>query len=104
MGVGLTTTYAIMHVTIKDESSNPVHGEVYTIQTFVIKFTRDLRQASGFLMRSPVSSTNKTDRHDLTEILLKVGSNTLALTLLSNYKCSHFYERENKESLKIPKG
>jgi hypothetical protein len=26
---------------------------------------------------SPVSSTNKTDRHDLTEILLKVALNTI---------------------------
>ena len=30
---------------------------------------------------SPVSSTNKTDRHDITEILLKVALDTIALTL-----------------------
>jgi hypothetical protein len=30
--------------------------------------------------RSVVSSTNKTDRHDLTEILLKVALNTINLT------------------------
>ena len=30
---------------------------------------------------TPVSSTNKTDRHDITEILLKVVLNTIALTL-----------------------
>ena len=30
---------------------------------------------------SPVSSTNKTDRHDITEILLKVALNTITLTL-----------------------
>ena len=30
---------------------------------------------------TPVSSTNKTDRHDLTEILLKVALNTITLTL-----------------------
>jgi hypothetical protein len=29
--------------------------------------------------RSVVSSTNKTDRHDITEILLKVALNTLTL-------------------------
>jgi hypothetical protein len=29
---------------------------------------------------SPVSSTNKTDRHDITEILLKVALNTITLT------------------------
>jgi hypothetical protein len=30
---------------------------------------------------SPVSSTNETDRHDITEILLKVAINTITLTL-----------------------
>jgi hypothetical protein len=30
----------------------------------------------------PVSSTNKTDRHDITEILLKVALNTITLTLI----------------------
>ena len=29
----------------------------------------------------PVSSTNKTDYHDITEILLKVALNAIALTL-----------------------
>jgi len=29
-----------------------------------------------------VSSTSKTDRHDITEILLKVESNTITLTLI----------------------
>jgi hypothetical protein len=28
----------------------------------------------------PVSSTNKTDRHDITEILLRVALNTITLT------------------------
>jgi hypothetical protein len=30
---------------------------------------------------SPVSSTNKTDRHDITDILLKVALDTITLTL-----------------------
>jgi hypothetical protein len=34
-------------VTIVD-SSNPVYGEVYSIQHYVIKFVSDLRHASGF--------------------------------------------------------
>jgi len=29
--------------------SNPVHGEVYSIQHYVIKFVSDLRQVDGFL-------------------------------------------------------
>ena len=42
-------------------SSSPAHGEVYSIQP---------------------SSTNKTDRHDITEILLKAVLNTITLALL----------------------
>ena len=36
-------------ITTKVVSSNPVHGEVYSIQNYVINFVRDLRQVSGFL-------------------------------------------------------
>jgi hypothetical protein len=53
------------------------------IQHFVIKFVRDLRQVNGFSLGTPVSSTNKTDRHDIkTEILFKMVLNTIALTAL----------------------
>jgi hypothetical protein len=41
----------------------------------VIKFVNDLRQVGGFLGSTPVSSTNKTDRHDMAKILLKVALN-----------------------------
>jgi hypothetical protein len=34
-------------------SSNHAHGEVYSIQHYVIKFASDLRQVSGFLWFSP---------------------------------------------------
>jgi hypothetical protein len=43
----------------------------------VIKFVSDLKQVGGFLRFSPVSSTNKTDRHDMAEILLKVALNII---------------------------
>jgi hypothetical protein len=33
---------------------------------------------------TPVSSTNKTDRHDITEILLKVALNTINQTKPKN--------------------
>jgi len=36
-------------ITTKVVSSNPVHGEVYSIQHYVIKFVSDLRQTGGFL-------------------------------------------------------
>jgi hypothetical protein len=40
----------------------------------VIKFVSDLRWFSAGI---PVSSTNKTDCHDITEVLLKVAVNTI---------------------------
>jgi hypothetical protein len=44
----------------------------------VIKFVSDLRQVGGFSASPPVSSTNKTERHDITEILLKVALNSIS--------------------------
>jgi gamma-glutamylcyclotransferase (GGCT)/AIG2-like uncharacterized protein YtfP len=35
-------------ITTKVVSSNAVHGEVYSIQHYVIKFVSDLRQVGGF--------------------------------------------------------
>jgi hypothetical protein len=64
----------IKPITITVVSSNPVHGKMYSIQHYVIKFVRDFRQIGGFLA---VSATNKTNRHDITEILLKVALNTI---------------------------
>jgi hypothetical protein len=61
-------------------SLNPAHGEVYLIQHYVIKFVSDMRQVGGFILvigGVPVSSTNKTDCHDINEILLKVALNTI---------------------------
>jgi len=37
-----------VHITTKVVSLNPVHGEVYLIQHYVIKFVSDFRQV-GFL-------------------------------------------------------
>jgi hypothetical protein len=44
---------------------------------YVIKFVSDLQQVDVFFPDTPVSTTNKTDRHDITEILLKVALNTI---------------------------
>ena len=63
-------------------SSNPAHGEVYSIQEDVIKFVSDLWQVcTWFSSGPPVSFTNKTDRHDIIEILLKVA----LITITFNY-------------------
>ena len=42
---------------------------------YVIKLVSDLWQVCGFLIGNPVSTTNKTDHHDITEILSKVALN-----------------------------
>ena len=36
-------------ITTKVVSLNPNHGEMYSIQRYVIKFVSDLRQVDGFL-------------------------------------------------------
>jgi hypothetical protein len=48
------------------------HGEVYSIHHYVIKW---------FSQSTPVSSTNKTDRHNRADLLLKEALNTIILTL-----------------------
>ena len=65
-------------------SSNPIHGDVHSKQHYVIKFVSDLRQVGGFSLANRVSSTNKTDCHDLTELLLKVALNTINQTKPDN--------------------
>ena len=55
-------------ITTNVVSSNPAHGEVYSIQHYVIKFVNDLREiGGGFFSGTSVSSTNNTDRNDITE-------------------------------------
>ena len=77
---------------------------VFSIQHYVIKFVSDLRQVGGFLYTTlcdkvcqwlttdlwfsqgtSISSTDKTDRHDITEILLNVALNTITLTLIRKH-------------------
>jgi hypothetical protein len=49
MEVGFTTTFAISAITTDIVSLNPVHGEVYSRQHYVIKFVSDVLQVCGFL-------------------------------------------------------
>jgi hypothetical protein len=39
----------LVSITTNVVSSNPAHGEVYSIQHYVIKFVSDLRQVGSFL-------------------------------------------------------
>ena len=69
-----------VYITTKVVSSNPSDGEVYSIQHYVIKFVSDLRQLGVFLRVLRVFATNKTDRHDIAEIVFKLVLNTVNLT------------------------
>ena len=60
----------------KSLSSNPDNGEVYSIQHYVIKFVW-LATGQWLSLGTLVSSTNKTDCHKITEILLKLALNTI---------------------------
>jgi len=61
-------------ITTNVVSLNPAHGEAYLIQHYVIKVVDDLQQVAWV---SLVSSTNKTNHHDISEILLQVSLNTI---------------------------
>jgi hypothetical protein len=49
----------------------------------------ELATGRWFSPGTPVSSTNKTDRHDIVEILLKVALNTITLFLYRNRNVYH---------------
>ena len=49
MIVGLQIPMQSVPITTKVVSSNPVYGEVYSIQNYVIRFVSDFRQVGGFL-------------------------------------------------------
>ena len=65
-------------ITTKIVNLKPAHGQVYSIQHYLIKFVSDLRQVGGFLwvrrLLSPIKLTAM--------IYLKVELNTIALTQL----------------------
>ena len=55
------------------------------ITTFLEKVCMWLVECWWFSPGTPVFSTNKTDHHDITEILLKVALNTINQTNLDNW-------------------
>ena len=75
-----------MPITTNVVNSNPAQGDVYSIQHYVIKFVSDF-VAGRWLSPGPtVSPTIRTDRHDITEILLKVESYKFTLRTQTNEK------------------
>ena len=91
MVVGFTTTYAISvyHHWCCEFESRSARG----VQHYVIKFCQWLTTGLWFSPGNPVSSTNKTDRHNITEILLKVVLNTIKQT---NNQTNHWSLQLNK--------
>ena len=71
MVFGFITTYAISVY-----HSNPLRRGVLDTSFF-----DKVCQLRWFSPGTPVSSTHKTDSHDIAEILLKVALNTVTLTL-----------------------
>ena len=59
-------------ITTKVVGSNSIHGEVNSIQHYVIQFCKWLATGQWYSHGIPDSSTNKDDRYDITELLLKV--------------------------------
>jgi hypothetical protein len=63
-------------ITTNTANSNPTQA----IQHYLIKCVTDLRQVGEFTPCILVSSTNKTDHHDIAEILLKVALKNISQT------------------------
>ena len=70
-----------MPITTEVMSSNPAHGELYSIY-YVMKFVSDLRNVGGFLC--------------VTEILLKVSLNKLTVTQTHTYDL--FFSNNNPDT------
>ena len=68
-------------ITAKVVSLNSAHGKVYMIELYVIKFV----SVAGlwFSVNTLVSSTNKTDHSNITEILLKVALSAIGLIYIT---------------------
>jgi hypothetical protein len=87
MVVGFSNTSAIsayLAITTNIVSSNPAHGEMYLIQHYIFfgylrQRVCDFSEYSGF-------SINKTDSHNITEILLWVALNTISQAKPSLWK------------------
>jgi hypothetical protein len=81
MVVGFTTTYTISayhHSSCEFESHS---WQVVLTTTLCHKVCQWLATGWWFSLGTPVSSTIKTDCHDITEISLKVALNTITITL-----------------------
>ena len=74
----------------RKSSSNLVHGEVYSIQHYVI-VCQWFPTGRWFSQGTPVTSTN--NRHDIVEILLKVALSTINQTKPNQTKPIVFFDQ-----------
>jgi len=71
----------VLNVTQIKATNNISHLWELFIKTSKVIAHKALVAGQWFSLGTPVFSTNKTNRHDLAEILLKVALNTITLTL-----------------------
>ena len=76
----LVTPLVVSHLTVV--SSIHGHGEGPLDKTLYGKVVQTVAIGRWFSLDTPISSINKTDRHDITEVLLKVALNAITLTLI----------------------
>jgi hypothetical protein len=69
----------LVHITNQSMCSNPVQARC-TWYNIIYKYFQWLVAGRWLFPGTPVSSTNKTDRHEITDILLKVALNTITIT------------------------
>jgi hypothetical protein len=101
MVVGFTINYAssAYHHWCCEFESRSGRG----VQHYVIKFISDLRQVDGFLRVFRFPPSSKTDRHDITEILLKVAINTIKKTYIYMCVCYICFS-EGRQTRGLPRG
>jgi len=58
-----------------------LHGDVYSIQHYVIKVCQCLAAGRWFSPGTVIPSTNKAHRHYITEILLNVVLSTITINI-----------------------
>ena len=84
-------------ITTKVLSSNPVQTRI-TRYNWCDKVYHWLSAGRWFSLDTPVSSTNKTGRHNITEILLKVTSNTINPGIRLTYVCLVLRPKDSNNS------
>jgi hypothetical protein len=83
MVVGFTTICAISAYRHWSCEFEPCSWQGVLDKTLCDKVFQWLATSQWFFPGTPVSSTNKTNRHDITEILLKVTLNSIKTLILS---------------------